>query len=131
MKLKIVTIYVIVTLLWVGSCREQLISSGDENKETLLQGAWVLTESVPARPGQIYLIFKSNLTVDVTVINVDTFFATYNFRVEKGNLYFLINDDNQTVEFSYKLESLTSLQLVLSFVDNGGNLITQTYTRPS
>lgn len=114
----------IVTLPILFSCREPLISSSDERKEQLIQGSWIYyTET-----GSISLTFNPDFTVDI-VNSLDTNVYTFSFRIEDGELYFLQGDDYQQVEFTYTIESLTSSELVLSFVGIHG-FVRQTYVRP-
>ncbi len=116
-------------------CREALVSSDDERKETLIIGAWTLQSSDPPREGSISLFFSSDVAehvVHIVVVNAaGTSEFDFNYRIEDGDLYFLtIVGQDQEVEFVYDIEELTEFSLVLSFTESSGLPVTQTYVRP-
>ncbi|MBL7959829.1 hypothetical protein JNL27_06265 [bacterium] len=92
--------------------------------EALILGEWIYQ----GEAASIFLNFKSDLTVEI-INSLDTNVFFFNFRIENGDLYFLLVENNQEVEFVYTIESLTSDKLVLSFVDNSGFITRQTYVK--
>ena len=124
-NLKQICIVIMISISAINlSCREPLISSDDEQMEALILGEWIYQ----GEAASIFLNFKSDLTVEI-INSLDTNVFLFNFRIENGDLYFLLVENNQEVEFVYTIESLTSDKLVLSFVDNSGFITRQTYVK--
>ncbi|KAB2878445.1 hypothetical protein F9K33_13060 [bacterium] len=126
----ICSLIIIIPLFF--SCREQLISSADENKEALIQGSWILQSTDPPRPGQIFFTFNVDFTIHIAVIDVEgTHEYDAYYRIEDGDLYILFKEGNEVLsEFVYNINELTPFILVLAFTDNSGQPTSQTYVRP-